>query len=478
MSEFEKKENGLSDDEQLPENTAENTSENAPERTSDQLSSQEEMSAGHGGGTEEEPSHENVTPSFVWDGRKQGNHRGGKKAAVFCAVAVICLLLTVAICIPTILYAAYGDYSRTGSTTDTSASTSGSTVDQSGESSHYEVSQTVQGSANEYLEDSTLTQVYQKCSPSCVTIYVTYGNQYNGYAIGSGFVLTEDGYIATNQHVVEDGQNFTVIFYDGTEYTAELIGSDSTRDLAVLKIDATGLHPLEIGDSSALSIGQTVIAIGTPYDRVLAGTMTMGIISGVDREIEITDDYGRVTKTMTLIQTDTSINPGNSGGPLINLAGQVVGINSLKLTDEYEGIGFAIPINYAVEIFNQLIQYGRVVQEPDNSYVSANARLGVTVYNLDAGLNAFRIRPQCEYPEEGILVASVEPSTSVYESGLQQYDIITEFDGQAITCVQDLTDALANHKAGDTVTMKVFAFSRNFSSGEYKTLTFVLDSAA
>lgn len=411
-------------------------------------------------------------PMFSWDGKQPRRGRGSRKAAVFCAVAALCLLLTAAICIPTILYTLSAPV---GTNSDPSASHASLPV---GDGSHYDISQTVQVSGNNQPQSSELTQLYETCSPSCVTIYVTYGRNTNGYAIGSGFVLTADGYIATNQHVIEDGANFKVIFYDGTEYDAELVGSDAIRDLAVLKINAKELKPLEIGNSSALAIGQFVIAIGTPYDIALAGTMTYGIISGVNREIEITDDNGRVTKTMTLIQTDTAINPGNSGGPLLNTAGQVIGINSLKLADDYEGIGFAIPINYAVEIFNQLIQYGRVVQDPSDDFVTANARLGVTVYNLEAGLQAHRIRPQCEYPDEGVLVVTIEPNTAAYAAGLQMYHIITEFAGEKITNVEDLTNVLAKHKAGETVTMKVFAFSRNFSSGEYQTLTFVLDAAA
>lgn len=419
---------------------------------------------------------------FIWDGRQQGPNKKNRKTGTFMAVAIVCLLLTAAICVPTIMYTM--KYDGSPSAESGNADTSSGSQSQAGvlpdESSReeisYEISETVTVTDSPYFEESVLTELYETCKGSCATIYVTYGSQVNGYAIGSGFVLTEDGYIATNQHVVDGGADFKVIFYDGTEYEAELVGEDAMRDLAVLKINATGLNALEIGDSDALSIGQTTIAIGTPYDLALAGTMTMGIISGVNREIEFTNDYGTVVKTMRLIQTDTAINPGNSGGPLINLAGQVVGINSHKLTGQYEGMGFAIPINYAVEIFNQLIQYGEVVQEPENDFVTANPRLGVTVYNLQTGLNTFRIRPECDYPAEGILVSSVEADTAAYRAGLEVYDIITEFDGEPITCVQDLTAVLAKYKAGDTVSMTVFSFSNNFTSGEYKTLTFVLDS--
>ena len=413
-------------------------------------------------------------PTYVWDGKQNGGRHGrrrngGKKPFMFMVVAVICLALTTAICIPTVLYAL-----DEGHIANSSKPTGESSQESSDSDVSYEISQTVTVTDTPFLEENVLTQVYKKCEGSCASIYVELGK--TGYSIGSGFVLTEDGYIATNQHVVDGGTKVTVIFYDGEEYDAKIVGEDPVRDLAVLKIEAKGLTPLPIGNSDALSIGQTTIAIGTPYDLSLAGTMTMGIISGLDRKIPIENDSGVVTKTMHLIQTDTPINPGNSGGPLINMAGQVVGINSLKLIDEYEGIGFAIPINSAVEIFNQLIQYGEVVQDPETDFVIENPRLGVQVYELQAGLEAFRIRPKCDYPE-GVLVASVEPNTAVYAAGLELYDIITEFNGKPVKNLNDLTNALAQYRAGDKVTMTVFSFSRNFSQGEYKTLEFILDSA-
>jgi len=342
------------------------------------------------------------------------------------------------------------------------------------ENTSYEISETISATDKPYEEQSDLTVLYETCSVSCASIYVTLDG---GYSLGSGFVLTAEGYIATNYHVVEGGKSYKVMFYDGEEYDAELVGGDKTRDLAVLKINAKNLKPLPIGDSDALKVGQTTIAIGTPYDLTLAGTMTTGIVSGLNRKVEITNDYGTVIKTMRLIQTDTAINPGNSGGPLLNMAGQVVGINSLKLVGDYEGTGFAIPMNYAVGILNQLIQYGEVVED-NGDHVTASPRLGVQVYNVEDGINALGLRPRCDYPTEGALVASVEPTTAIYEAGLQLYDIITEFDGHKVKTKDDLVDILAQYKAGDTVSIKVFSFSRNFSKGEERTLTFVLDSAA
>ena len=430
-----------------------------------------------------EPAPEAPKPqaAFVWEGtpgkkpgKRRGNGRG--RVGIFCAVAAACLLVTAAICAPTILYAINGNWPSIGPSSDHSSvpAVSQGTV----ENSSYDISETIHTNTEPAEEISELAELYERCSVSCVTIYVTFGRHSSGYAIGSGFVLTEDGYIATNQHVVDEGENFTVIFYDGSEYDAKLVGGDETRDLAVLKINAKGLTPLAIGNSDALKVGETVVAIGTPYDLELAGTLTRGIISGLNRDIDIYDEYtGRVIKTMRMIQTDTSINPGNSGGPMINLSGQVVGINSMKLIDEYEGLGFAIPINYAVDIFNQLIQYGRVVQEPENSYVNVSAWLGVTVMDVEAGLQNYRITPRCDYPTEGALIVSVDPNTAVYAAGLQQFDIVTEFDGHKITSKDELVNVLSQYHAGDSVTITVFTFSRNFASGETRTLSFVLDSA-
>lgn len=414
--------------------------------------------------------------AYSWDGQNYRKRSSGKGARRFFLIAAACLLVSIAICLPTILHVVNSDRNHTtsGDASSVPGETSGQTVS-SGEDTSYEVSEIVTPTTDPYEEENALTQVYEKCAPSCCTIYVT---AKAGYSLGSGFVLTADGYIATNQHVVDGGLKFKAIFYDGTEYEATVVGEDPVRDLAVLKINAKNLTPLEIGNSDSLKPGQYVIAIGTPYDLTLEGTMTMGVVSGTNRKISITDDTGRVTKTMMLIQTDTSINPGNSGGPLINLKGQVVGINSLKIVEDYfEGIGFAIPINYAAEIFNQLIQYGKVVNEPKDDFVHATAYLGIQVYNLEKGLEQFRIQPQCEYPE-GVLVSSTTPGTSVYAAGLQLCDIITEFCGVKITNVNDLTGELANHKAGETVTMKLFRFDRRFTSGEELTITFVLDPAA
>ncbi len=433
----------------------------------------------------------NGSDYYTWEGKpgKKGKkHRRSNRTGVFCAVAVVCLVLTAAICLPTLLFLFSDDGSALPSENSwgSGAGTQSGTTLSPEETVSYDVSQTIEPNTDPENESTDLTELYETCSKSCVSIYVTFGRQYEGsYAIGSGFVLTDDGYIATNQHVVDEGEKIKVIFYDGTEYDAELVGEDGTGDLAVLKIDATDLTPLQVGNSDALKVGQSVAAIGTPYDMSFAGTLTCGSISGLNRQIQVTDDEtGAPVKTLSMIQTDASINPGNSGGPLINMSGEVVGINAMKLMQDsydsttYEGLGFAIPINYAVDIFNQLIQYGRVVRQPDNSYVSVNAKLHITVTDVEFGVEEYRLSPTCDYPKEGALVVEVEPNSAVYKAGLQLYDIITEFDGRKITSKDDLTSILGEHRAGDQVSITVYTFSRQFDNCEQRTLTFVLDGAA
>ena len=317
------------------------------------------------------------------------------------------------------------------------------------------------------------TEIYEACSPSCCTIEVYVRNRL--YSIGSGFVINAaDGYIATNHHVIDSGDTVKVSFYNGESYEAEVVGSDSTTDIAVLKIEAEGLVQVEFGNSDNIRVGQNVVAIGTPYDLTLAGTMTQGIISGIARDVEVTNNSGKVIKTMTLLQTDCSINPGNSGGPLFDMSGNVIGINSMKLVDEqFEGIGFAIPITDAIKIFEKLIAGEEI---GDSNIATATPQIGVTVYELEAGLEAYRIYPRCEYPK-GLLVADIQLDSSAYMAGLSFFDIITDFNGETISTLDELTTALNKYKAGDMVTIKIFRFNRNLTSGEELSIQFRLDAA-
>lgn len=294
-----------------------------------------------------------------------------------------------------------------------------------------------------------------KCKPSSVGIEVVatipsyFGYSYKSSGVGSGFILTEDGYVATNNHVIDGADEIVVMLDDGTRYNARVIGADSITDLAVIKIDATGLIPMEIGDSDLMRVGDSVIAIGTPAGIEFAGTVTDGIVSAINRDVEVNSSNG-YTKTMTLMQTNAAINPGNSGGPLINNKGQVVGINTLKLNERYEGIGFSIPINSAVKIFNQLITDGKVT-DYDTGFVTGKGSIGITNYDeVD--------KEKAEYYglPEGIMVIQMKPGCSAQKAGLRRGDIIIAFNGNKVTTAEQLNKLKDKFNAGDEVTLTVY----------------------
>lgn len=273
-----------------------------------------------------------------------------------------------------------------------------------------------------------------------------------GTASGSGFILTEDGYIVTNSHVVEGASNVSVILHDGTEYPATVKGSDSANDIAVLKVDASDLPAAVIGKSSDLNIGDMVAAIGNPLGT-LASTQTVGYVSGINREVA-TDNA-----IISMIQTDAAINPGNSGGPLFNMQGQVVGITTAKYSGttnsgaSIEGIGFAIPIDDVQPIINDLIEHGYVT----------GAYMGVTVQNTDADSAAMFGLPT------GAYVLEVVSGGSADRAGIQVKDIIIRLDDTTVSSVTDLTRALRAYKAGDTVTVTLIR------GGKEMTLEMTLD---
>ena len=254
---------------------------------------------------------------------------------------------------------------------------------------------------------------------------------------GSGIIMSEDGYIITNAHVVEGATSLKVMTSDGETYEAQLIGSDTVTDLAVVKIDATGLTAAEFGSSKDLRVADKVMAIGNPGGHELSSSVTIGYVSALNRAIaNNTTGY-----TMEYIQTDAAINPGNSGGALINEYGQVVGINSAKISATgYEGLGFAIPIDTAQPIISDLIQYG---------YVKDRAVLGISGQFIDSMTGRFYGLPQGEY------VAQLN-SSEAQASGLQVSDVITAIDGQQLDSESTLRSAILSKKPGDTVTLQVY----------------------
>lgn len=262
---------------------------------------------------------------------------------------------------------------------------------------------------------------------------------------GSGIIMSEDGYIITNAHVVEGATSLKVMTSDGETYEAQLIGSDTVTDLAVVKIDATGLTAAEFGSSEDLRVADKVMAIGNPGGHELSSSVTIGYVSALNRAIaNNTTGY-----TMEYIQTDAAINPGNSGGALINEYGQVVGINSAKISATgYEGLGFAIPIDTAQPIISDLIQYG---------YVKDRAVLGISGQFIDSMTGRFYGLPQGEY------VAQLN-SSEAQASGLQVGDVITAIDGQQLDSESTLRSAILSKKPGDTVTLQVYRSSTQQST--------------
>ena len=288
----------------------------------------------------------------------------------------------------------------------------------------------------------TPSQVYGKNADSVVAITATLqtGGMYGSTAVsgGSGFVLTADGYIVTNHHVIEGATGVTITTHNGEEYPAEIIGSDSSNDVAVLKAENVELSPVTLGSSNALAIGDMVVAIGNPLSD-LSSTQTVGYVSGKDRDVTAAN------KVINMIQTDAAINSGNSGGPLFNMKGEVVGITTAKYSGtsssgaSIEGIGFAIPIDDVSGIISDLMNHGYVT----------GAYMGITVSDTDeASAEMFGL-------PLGAYVVSVENGSCASKAGLKAKDIIIDLGGYPITGMTSLTRTLRNFSAGDTTTITV-----------------------
>ncbi len=326
----------------------------------------------------------------------------------------------------------------------------------------------------EYTGDVlTRQQIITLAGPSVVGIktqvqgYSYFGGTSVYEGVGSGFVLTETGYIVTNYHVIEDAMAIKVILENANEYEAELIGSDELSDIAVLKIEPDEkLEPVVIGNSDSVVAGDSVIAIGCPAGIEFAGTATSGMVSRASREVAITDSYGRVQKTMYAIQIDAPINPGNSGGPLLNDRGEVIGINTLKLSTGYEGIGFAVPINGVMDIVDQLCENGVVVDRGESSYVKGKAALGITYNELTEQESRYYQVPR------GVLVILATPGGAAQEYGIKGGDIIVAFNDTEITTADELIACLDKSAPGDEVTIKVWR------DGEEKKIPVVLGESS
>lgn len=309
----------------------------------------------------------------------------------------------------------------------------------------------------------TVPEVYANNVSSCVGITVDivstnfFGQTVKGAAAGSGFVITEDGYIITNYHVIQNANTISVSFVDGKSYPATLIGGDADNDIAVIKIDAKGLRPVILGDSKNMFVGESVVTIGNPLGE-LTFSLSDGVVSALDRSITMSDG-----KKMTMLQTNCTINSGNSGGPLFNLYGEVIGIVSAKYsssgdpfsnTATVEGLGFAIPMNNVKDMITDLIK---------NGYVTGKPYLGISVKTVDSSLVQ-------EYGiPAGARVEYAPPNLCAAKAGIQEGDIITAVGDVAVTSNSELVSAKNAHKAGDVVNFTIF---RN---GEKKVIPVTLD---
>ena len=314
------------------------------------------------------------------------------------------------------------------------------------------------GSAGPSVEGGlTPAQVYAQNVDSvvaieCIVTQDYFGQTVSGVTSGSGFVLTADGYIVSNYHVVAAAKTITVTFNNGTEYTGKFVGGDESNDIALVKINAKDLRPVKVGSSDELIVGDQVVAVGNALGE-LASTLTVGYISAKDRII--TTDGTQIN----MLQTDAAINPGNSGGPLFNMLGQVIGITTAKysgLTDSgatIEGIGFAIPMDDVYGMLEDLRQYGYIT----------GAYLGVSVSDVDPNVADIYGLPM------GTLVREVVEGSSAHKGGVKVSDIIVNLGGYEIKNINDLSRALRKFKAGDEITVTVHR------SGALVQLTLVLD---
>lgn len=305
--------------------------------------------------------------------------------------------------------------------------------------------------------DTSIADLVDSVKDSVVTVEV---KTENGAGFGSGFVYTDDGYIITNYHVIDNAKSIIVVCADGRELPAELIDGDELSDVAVIKVNNLGLPKLAVGNSDNLRVGEYVIAIGTPVDTEYAGSVTLGIISGVKRTVRVYESSGLLEKSMEMIQTDTSLNPGNSGGPLFNMAGEVVGINTMKHAGSttgdisYESLGFAIQINDAVEIADDIIEDGEY--SGNKGSATQGVKLGITCGTVVKGVE-IEVAPGVKITPEtdGVVVTGINEGYPCYGK-LELYDVIFSFDGVKTPTIEKMRAELFKHKVGDTVIIEVW----------------------
>jgi len=294
---------------------------------------------------------------------------------------------------------------------------------------------------NGELKEMSVVDIAKKVGPAVVGIVNKvqtrsfFGQIIEQEGSGSGIIMSPDGYIVTNSHVVKGSSEIKVILNNGKEYQGKIIGQDERTDLAVIKIDANDLHYAEFGDSSQIEVGELAVAIGNPLGMEFAGSVTVGVISALNRTVTVDD------KQLTLIQTDAAINPGNSGGALVNAYGQVIGINTVKIASTgVEGLGFAIPINEAKPVIEDLKAYG---------YVKGRPVIGISGRDVTE-----EDSKRYDIPV-GIYVVSVAPYSGAELAGIQPADVNIKCNGKPIKTVKELNDIKNQYKAGDEIELTI-----------------------
>lgn len=328
---------------------------------------------------------------------------------------------------------------------------------------------------------SPFKALYEQVNPSVVGIQVTSGMSIRGGRItaatehaGSGVVISEDGYVVTNQHVVEGAEGVFVVQGDKT-YRAEYVAGDASADVAVLRVEGKSLKPAKVGDSDALSVGDWAMVIGNPLGEQFANTLTVGVISGLGRDLSGDGSQGQRSGATNLIQTNAAINAGNSGGGLFNVAGELVGITSMKLSNNgysgyasIEGIGLAIPMNTVKEIVADLVSYGKV----------RYPRVGVVMRDIQSP----SLEPTQDMLPRSVWVTQVEKGSAADEAGMRVDDLIMEVDGVRVTSSYEVQNAVRAKKIGDTVSMRIYRIpglteitvDEDIPEGTYETIEVVL----
>ena len=408
--------------------------------------------AGRPNGYQQNFSADNNRQEYHWkfedyEAAGRSNPRPPKKSGGF---AVLGALLGAVLLVGVLCLSGYGVYSLWHSSDigDSGQGMTSSSADNAGSPQLTLKDHPVDNDTLEVVTNGRLStvEIARKVRPSVVGI-AQYSAQdtFTPSGEGSGIIINTDGYIITNAHVVAGSTGINVELDNGDTYSAKLIGIDTKTDLAVIKIEAPGLVAAEFGNSDALEVGETVVAIGNPGGSTLAGSVTQGIVSAVNRMIK---DGGY---SSSFIQTDAAINPGNSGGALVNEYGQVIGINSSKIAAvDYEGIGFAIPVSEAKPVIDQLMAYG---------YVKGRTRLGISGVEINQTLSQINSIPV------GIYIQAIDPTSDLAGKNVTRGDIITAIDSTKIESFDDISAFLKTKSPGDSVTLTLYRSSRGMQGG-------------